>query len=256
VRHDLANVLTGISFYGSQLAADLPPETASAMDAAAIGEAVERGGGLLNLLLELWRDAPEPEVVPLDPAAVVDAIARVLAVVAEPRALEVGPLESMVVRASRRLLEEALLALVVEARAATRGPGGPLILAVTVEQLAADNALGLPAGVYAAVSVGDAAPAPPDGVTEMAGGPRSGSGGSSQDGEPEVVSTLDANLASTRFGKPGRGIAIARHAARTAGGWLRIERWPGGGTRATILLPQAISRRRGAPEAGDARTDA
>jgi signal transduction histidine kinase len=236
VRHDLANALTGISFYGSQLVADLPPEMASAEDAAAIGGMVARSGRLLDLLLQLGREASESEVVPLDPAAVVDAIAPVLTLVAEPCALEVGRLESMVVRASRRMLDEALLALVVDAREAAAGVESSIRVVVIAELLAEGNALDLPAGTYAAISVGEPVPGQSDGVADAPP-----SAAFAWPGERDLA----AALAATRPGEPGRGVALAAFAARTAGGAVRVDRSPGGGARATILLPQAVSGRRG-----------
>ena len=55
VRHDLANVVTGISFYTSELEAELPDGTAAARVAAAIGDELARAAQLLDISRDALR---------------------------------------------------------------------------------------------------------------------------------------------------------------------------------------------------------
>lgn len=233
VRHDLANVLTGISFYSSHIAADLPPGT-STEEANAIGDAVLRSARLLEQMRDLWREASEREVVPLDPAAVVDAMTPLLAAAALPVALTVDRLDSMVVRASRRALEESVLSLVVDAREAAGarrdGAPGSIRIRVAAEELREGNPAGVRPGPYAAVSVDGDAPTPDEAVA--------GSPGAS------------GPTAHAAAGEPGFGRALAAAGARVSGGGLRAERTGEGRACTTLLLPVAVSRRR-----SDAGTD-
>lgn len=216
VRHDLANVLTGISFYSSELAGSIPDGSQATRDAAAIGEEVARGTRLLERLLVLWREPSEAQVVPLDPAAVVDALAPLLTVVAAPAELLVGPLESLVVRASRRALEEALLVLVLEGR----GPGGRIRVAVEAEVV--DGGRGQAASRVAAIRV-----------------TRDGAGAASR------LSSAATDLRGSGGGTDGpSGLALASAAAGAVGGTVREERLSDGGLTTIMLLPEAVSRQR------------
>lgn len=232
LRHDLANKLMGISFYASQLGDELRAGTANADEAGTIDDLVANSAALLEQLRRVWREPSEAEVAPLDPAMVVAGILPMLTAVAEPSALEVGSLEPVIVRASQRGLEEAVLALILDAREDAGPASRPIRIDVGVEQLAADNPLGLAAGRYAAVLVAAEADA--------------GRGGISVDAPDAGIG--DGSLPLP--GEPGFGLALAACSARAWGGAVHVEA-TGGGTLTTILVPQAVSRRRRDAAAGD-----
>lgn len=244
LRHDLANKLMGITFYASQLSDELQAGTSNADEAATIDDLVASSASLLDQLRRLWREPPEADVLPVDPSMVVAGILPMLTAVAEPCVLEVGRLDPVVVRASQRGLEEAVLALVMDAREDAGAGRGPIRIDVGAEQLAAGNPFGLPAGRYAAVVVaGDAADGTPD-AADTAGDAAGPTGG----GTP-ARGIGGGGLPLP--GEPGFGLALAASGARAWGGAVHAEAI-GSGTLVTILLPEAVSRRR---RNGDARDD-
>jgi signal transduction histidine kinase/ActR/RegA family two-component response regulator len=219
VAHDFNNLLAVILGYCGMVADSLPPDDPGQADVEGIRKAAERGASLTRQLLIFSRLEPSRlETVDLN------------TVVSETRNLlrrTLGEDVSVVtrladdlnaVRADRSKMEQVLLNLVMNARAAM--PHGGVL---SIETVNADAAVVLS-------------------VTDEGHGM-----------EPEVVQRAFEPFFTTRpKGRgTGLGLATAYGAVADAGGSIHIESAPGAGTTVRIRLPATAESDQAEADAGD-----
>jgi signal transduction histidine kinase/ActR/RegA family two-component response regulator len=155
VAHDFNNILTVISACGSLLRLDLERSGAATGLVDDILKAAERAARLTRQLLAFSRSAP-PETARLDLGEIVrDMLTMIRRLVGEDVVVEAfTPEARLVVEAETSQIEQILLNLAANARDAMPS-GGRLVIRVEPRTLAEGNALALPPGDYAAVTVAD-----------------------------------------------------------------------------------------------------
>jgi PAS domain S-box-containing protein len=219
VAHDFNNLLAVILGYCGMVADSLPPDDPGQADVEGIRKAAERGASLTRQLLIFSRLEPSRlETVDLN------------TVVSETRNLlkrTLGEDVSVVtrladdlnaVRADRSKMEQVLLNLVMNARAAM--PHGGVL---SIETVNADAAVVLS-------------------VTDEGHGM-----------EPEVVQRAFEPFFTTRPKGQGTGLGLATAygAVADAGGSIHIESAPGAGTTVRIRLPATAESDQAEADAGD-----
>jgi PAS domain S-box-containing protein len=219
VAHDFNNLLAVILGYCGMVADSLPPDDPGQADVEGIRKAAERGASLTRQLLIFSRLEPSRlETVDLN------------TVVSETRNLlkrTLGEDISVVtrladdlnaVRADRSKMEQVLLNLVMNARAAM--PHGGVL---SIETVNADAAVVLS-------------------VTDEGHGM-----------EPEVVQRAFEPFFTTRPKGQGTGLGLATAygAVADAGGSIHIESAPGAGTTVRIRLPATAASDQAEADAGD-----
>jgi signal transduction histidine kinase len=223
--HDFGNVLLAISLYQGFIAEGLGPDHALAPDAAAIGEALDRGRVIHAQLLAVGRDSPNEWHGQVDVPAVLDRLRGILQSIASPATLRMAanpghaPGALPKVRIGQRDLEHAVLSLVVNARDAMTSRAGVITVTVGAELLAAGSDVVLPEGRYVTVVTTDDGPGMPREVLDRA---------------------VDPFYTTGEHGT-GLGLPSVLRTARRAGGAVRIESEPGVGTTVTLLLPVAAA---------------
>ncbi len=219
VAHDFNNLLAVILGYCDIVAESLPPDDPGREDVAGIRKAAERGAGLTRQLLIFSRLEPSRlEIIDLDTVVgeTRDLLRRTLGEDITVVTRLAGDLHP--VRADRSKMEQVLLNLVVNARAAMPG-GGTL----TIETRNADGAVVLS-------------------VTDEGHGM-----------EPEVVRRAFEPFFTTRPKGQGTGLGLATAygAVTDAGGSIDIDSTPGEGTTVRICLPATADSDDAPPAAQD-----
>jgi CheY-like chemotaxis protein len=219
VAHDFSNVLAVVLGYSDLLLRDVPPGDARMRECVeGITEAAHRAVGVTRQLLTLSRKKLlRPEVLSVN--KVVTDLGRLLSrAIGERIALDTRlgePLWPVVADSDQ--LAQVLLNLAVNARDAMPD-GGPLEIATANVELAEPaRDVGLPSGRYVSLSV------------------RDGGCGMSE----EVRARIFEPFFTTKETGTGLGLATVYGIVRQAGGAIRVESRPGGGTRFTVLLPAA-----------------
>ncbi len=217
VAHDFNNILTVIAACGSLLRHDLEASGATTRLVDDILKASERATRLTRQLLAFSRSAP-PETARLDLGEVVrDMLTMIRRLVGEDVAVEaLTPAVDLVVEAETLQIEQILLNLAANARDAMP-TGGRLTIGVEPRTLPEGNALRLPPGDYAAVTVTD------DGI-----------------GMDDVTlgRIFEPQFTTKEAGK-GTGIGLSAVVTNVTKlrGQVSVESAPGRGTSFTFTLP-------------------
>ncbi len=155
VAHDFNNILTVIAACGSLLRLDLQRSGAPTRLVDDLLEAAERAARLTRQLLAFSRSAP-PGTLRLDLGQLVrEMLAMIRRLVGEDVVVEAEtPDERLVVEAEASQIEQILLNLTANSRDAMPN-GGRLLIRVESQALGEGNALALPPGPYASVTVSD-----------------------------------------------------------------------------------------------------
>lgn len=211
VAHDFNNVLAAFLSGAQLLMLDLPEGSASRATAKRVHEAALNGAQLTRQLLAFSRKADfRPSEI--DVTALVQRIAPVLVrLLGAAHRLELTPAAACVVNVDAGQLEQALLALVLNAREAMEG-GGTITIAVRelppaaqmaplVELLVSDDGAGM---------------------------------------RPEVTRRVFEPFFTTRVGHRGLGLSTVFGFARQSGGHVTVESVPGEGTRVRVFLPASV----------------
>jgi PAS domain S-box-containing protein len=229
VAHDFNNLLMAIlgslELVQKRLAGAADDKTLSLLDNAIQG--AQRGASLTRRMLAFAR-RQELKTEPLELPALVRGMTGLLE-------RSIGPGVRITSRFSPGLplvltdanqLEAALMNLVVNARDAMP-EGGQITIAASEETLGEGNALALPPGAYACLS-----------VTDTGGGMD----------EATLAHAVEPFFTTKGVGKgTGLGLPMVHGLAEQSGGRLRLTSRPGEGTRAEMWLPAAIGPG-GAPE--------
>jgi signal transduction histidine kinase/CheY-like chemotaxis protein len=217
VAHDFNNILTVISACGSLQRLDLERSRAPTALVDDILKAAERAARLTRQLLAFSRSAP-PEAVRLDLGEIVrDMLTMIRRLVGEDVVVEAFTPEScLVVEAETSQIEQVLLNLAANARDAMPN-GGRLVIKVEPRTLAEGNALALPPGDYAAVTVTD------DGIGM----------------DEATLGRIFEPLFTTKEAGKGTGIGLSAVVSNVAKlrGKVSIESARGRGTSLTFTLP-------------------
>jgi signal transduction histidine kinase len=219
--HDFNNLLNVILAANEALALQLP-EGSDGRELARISQdAAEKGAELLRRIADLSQPEAAAEA-PLECAEVLVATTR-LANVSTPANVTVVAMAmpaALACYAERAGLESALLNLCVNAGHAMPR-GGAVQVCAEPAFLAGEaaDALGLPPGCYAALSVKD----PGVGMS------------------PQVLARAMEPYFTTRRGRGGTGLGLAgvKDFAARSGGALKLVSQEGRGTTATLYLPAA-----------------
>ncbi len=229
VAHDFNNLLMAIlgslEMVQKRVAGQLDAKTLGLLDNAIQG--AQRGASLTRRMLAFAR-RQELKTEPLALPALVRGMTGLL-----ERSIGPGmgianrfPPDLPLVLTDANQLEAALMNLVVNARDAMPD-GGQITIAAREEALGPDNALALPPGPYACLSVTDT--------------------GMGMD-ETTLAHAVEPFFTTKGVGKgTGLGLPMVHGLAEQSGGRLRIDSRPGEGTTAEMWLPAAIGQG-GAPE--------
>ena len=222
VAHDFSNLLAVILGYSDLLLRDLPPGDVRLRESAdGIVEAAHRAVGVTRQLLTLSRKKLlRTEVLSLN--KVVADVQRLLGrAIGERIELSVKLADGLrPVLADADQVAQVLLNLAVNARDAMP-EGGPLAIETADADLPdAHRELGLAPGRYVTLAVRD-------GGVGMA---------------DEVRSRIFEPFFTTKESGTGLGLATVYGIVRQAGGAVRVESRPGGGTTFTVYLPVAEER--------------
>jgi signal transduction histidine kinase/ActR/RegA family two-component response regulator len=222
IAHDFSNLLAVILGYSDLLVRDLPSGNPRVRESAeGIVEAAHRAVGVTRQLLTLSRKKLlRPEVLSLN--RVVQDLGKLLArAIGERIELSTRLQDGLwPVIADADQLAQVLLNLAVNARDAMPD-GGPLSVATGNLDLAeASSDLGLPAGRYVTLEVKDGG----CGMTE------------------DVRARIFEPFFTTKETGTGLGLATVYGIVRQAGGAIRVESRPGGGSTFTVHLPAADER--------------
>jgi PAS domain S-box-containing protein len=222
VAHDFNNLLMAIlgslELVEKRLDGDIDAKTLSLLDNAIHG--AQRGASLTRRMLAFAR-RQELKTEPLELPALVRGMTGLLE-------RSIGPGVRIASRFSPDLplvltdanqLEAALMNLVVNARDAMP-EGGQITIAAREETLGPDNALALPPGAYACLSVTD--------------------NGMGMD-EGTLAHAVEPFFTTKGVGKgTGLGLPMVHGLAEQSGGRLRLSSRPGEGTTAEMWLPAAV----------------
>jgi PAS domain S-box-containing protein len=229
VAHDFNNLLMAIlgslELVQKRLAGGIDAKTQSLLDNAIQG--AQRGASLTKRMLAFAR-RQDLKTEPLELAALVRGMTGLLERSIGPgvRIASRFPPGLPLALSDANQLEAALMNLVVNSRDAMPG-GGQIIIAAREEVLEPDNALGLPSGAYACLSVSD-----------------TGAGM----GEDTLARAVEPFFTTKGVGKgTGLGLPMVHGLAEQSGGRLRLASRIGEGTTAEIWLPAAVGPG-GAPE--------
>jgi two-component system, cell cycle sensor histidine kinase and response regulator CckA len=221
IAHDFSNMLAVILGWSDMLVRDLPAGDARLRESAeGIVEAAHRAVGVTRQLLTLSRKKLlRTEVLSLN--KVVQDLGRLLArAIGERIELSTALQDGLwPVVADSDQLAQVLLNLAVNARDAMPD-GGPLAISTANVDLPAAPDVGLPAGRYVALTVKDGGA----GMTD------------------EVRARLFEPFFTTKDHGTGLGLATVYGIVRQAGGAIRVDSRPGGGTTFTVFLPPADER--------------
>ena len=216
VAHDIANLVTTISGYGSLLQKTLPEDDPRHPDLEGILTAAERCCALARQLLDTGR--PEAAAPPLlDVSATTEELMVVLQKLVSNRGQLVWrrSARTLLVGIDRLQFEQVLLNLVGNARDALRHGGTLKIEALVSSVLPGDERL--PPGEYVRLSVSDEG----DGM------------------EAETVQRIFEPFFSTKGSErnSGLGLATVRSVVEAHRGDIRVVSTPGRGSCFTVLLP-------------------
>ncbi|HEY6099009.1 MAG TPA: ATP-binding protein, partial [Anaeromyxobacter sp.] len=222
IAHDFSNVLAVILGYSDLLLRDMPTGDPRLREyAEGIVEAAHRAVGVTRQLLTLSRKKLlRPEILSVN--KVVQDLGKLLSRAMGERIDLVHRLGEGVppVVADADQLAQVLLNLAVNARDAMPD-GGPLEIATATVELAAPAPdVGLPAGRFVTLSVKD------------------GGCGMSED----VRARIFEPFFTTKETGTGLGLATVYGIVRQAGGAIRVDSRPGGGSTFTVYLPAADDR--------------
>jgi two-component system, cell cycle sensor histidine kinase and response regulator CckA len=222
VAHDFSNVLAVILGYSDLLMRDLPAGDPRIREYAdGIVEAANRAVGVTRQLLTLSRKKLlRPEVLSVN--KVVQDIGKLLSRAIGERIELTTRLGDQIppILADADQLAQVLLNLAVNARDAMPD-GGPLEIFTNVVDLAAPAPdLGLPPGRYVTLAVKDGG----CGMTE------------------EVRARIFEPFFTTKETGTGLGLATVYGIVRQAGGAIRVDSRPGGGSTFTVYLPAGDER--------------
>ncbi|MGG5818482.1 ATP-binding protein [Falsiroseomonas sp. HW251] len=224
IAHDFNNILQAVSGTATLAERDAADPEAVRRRMQALGGAVARGAAITHRLLAFARrDAPKVE--PLDPGALLQGAAEILAPALGARipvAVEAAPgLPALLGDPAQ--LQTALINLATNARDAMP-TGGRLTLSATAEALPAGGGpAALRPGRYIRVSVADT--------------------GTGMD-EATLARVTEPFFTTKPLGKgTGLGLSMAKSMAEGAGGGLSIDSAPGRGTTVSLWLPEAEAGR-------------
>jgi two-component system, cell cycle sensor histidine kinase and response regulator CckA len=222
VAHDFSNVLAVILGYSDLLSRDLPTGDPRMREYAdGIVEAAHRAVGVTRQLLTLSRKKLlRPEILTVN--KVVQDLGKLLSrAIGERIELTTRLGEGMPpIVADADQLAQVLLNLAVNARDAMPD-GGPLEISTALVELGMPAPdLGLPAGRYVTLAVKDGG----CGMTE------------------EVRARIFEPFFTTKESGTGLGLATVYGIVRQAGGAIRVESRPAGGSTFTVYLPAADER--------------
>ncbi|HEY4031961.1 MAG TPA: PAS domain S-box protein [Caulobacteraceae bacterium] len=223
VAHDFNNLLMAIlgslELVQKRLGDQIDPKTQGLLDNAIQG--AQRGASLTRRMLAFAR-RQELKTEPLALPALVRGMTGLLERTIGPGvriASRFSPGLPLVLTDANQL-EAALMNLVVNARDAMP-QGGQILIAAREETLQPDNALGLPPGAYACLSVTDT--------------------GAGMD-EATLNHAVEPFFTTKGVGKgTGLGLPMVHGLAEQSGGRLRLDSRPGEGTTAEMWLPAAIA---------------
>ncbi|WP_437161468.1 ATP-binding protein [Falsiroseomonas sp. E2-1-a20] len=223
VAHDFNNIMQAIQSGASLIRRRAESPDAVRHLAQMVEEATQRGGSVTRRLLSFARRG-ELRLEPVDPAGLVRGLREILwhTLGAQIRT-EIDadrPLPALLT--DRGQLETVLVNLATNARDAMP-QGGTLSISATEEYLSPEGAraLGLDAGRYVRISVGDTG----EGMA------------------PDVLARVGEPFFSTKLAGAGTGLglAMARGFVEQSSGTLLIESALGTGTTVTIRLPAATA---------------
>jgi two-component system, cell cycle sensor histidine kinase and response regulator CckA len=222
VAHDFSNVLAVILGYSDLLSRDLPSGDPRMREYAdGIIEAAHRAVGVTRQLLTLSRKKLlRPEILAVN--KIVNDLGRLLSrAIGERIELTTRLGEGLpAIIADADQLAQVLINLAVNARDAMPD-GGPMEIATAGVELAAPATdIGLPAGRYVTLAVKD------------------GGCGMSE----EVRARIFEPFFTTKESGTGLGLATVYGIVRQAGGAIRVESRPGGGSTFTVYFPAADER--------------
>jgi signal transduction histidine kinase len=207
IAHELKNPLASIQGLAVLLARRFPEGGREAEQAGVLLGEVRRMGAILEEFLNFSRPVHDLSLRPVDPAAVLAAVAALHEGVAAARGVtfDLRPDPTPSLTADRRKLEQVLVNLVQNALDASP-PGGRVVLRV-----GADAAGGVQFRV--------------------------------EDDGPGLAAEVRGRLftpgATTKAAGSGLGLVVARAIAEQHGGALALEERPEGGVRAVCTLPLA-----------------
>jgi PAS domain S-box-containing protein len=222
VAHDFSNVLAVILGYSDLLSRDLPSGDPRMREYAdGIVEAAHRAVGVTRQLLTLSRKKLlRPEILAVN--KVVQDLGKLLSRAIGERIELTTKLGDGIppIVADADQLAQVLLNLAVNARDAMPD-GGPLEIATALVELGLPAPdLGLPAGRYVTLTVKDGG----SGMTD------------------DVRARIFEPFFTTKESGTGLGLATVYGIVRQAGGAIRVESRPGGGSTFTVYLPAADER--------------
>lgn len=217
IAHEFKNLLTIIMAYASLLRDQMPSPELQA-DVARIQQAAQAANDLTARLLAVARHST-PATEDLD---IHDVLGDIVALQKKtlPRTITLSVPErnpAPRVRADRAALDRALLNLCLNARDAMP-EGGKLALELAEARLSAQDIQSRSEqrpGHYLVISVSDTGPGVP----------------------PEIKDRIFEPFFTTRKTATGMGLPVARHAIRSAGGWITLYSEPGLGACFKIYLP-------------------
>ena len=225
IAHDFNNILASILGYVSLAQTILPPEGTEriANYLAAVMSAGERARELVAKMLEFSRNAPREDLQPVDPAPLIDEVARMMkAIIPSSMKLVVhhaaAPIFALLDPSD---LHQLLVNLIVNARDAL-GPHGQ----IDVRLLSPHRVRGVCSGCHGSVN----------GHYLVIEVEDNGSGI-----EPDVLSRIFDPFFSTKIaGKgTGMGLSVVHGILHRGRGHVLVESRPGQGTRFRLLFPPA-----------------
>ena len=225
IAHDFNNILASILGYVSLVQTILPPagNERIANYLSAVVSAGERARELVTKMLEFSRNAPREDLQPVDPAPLVDEVARMMkAIIPSSISLAVhhatAPVSALLDPSD---LHQLLVNLIVNARDAL-GPHGQ----IDIRLLSPHRVRGVCSGCHSAVN----------GHYLVIEVEDNGSGI-----EPEVLSRIFDPFFSTKSaGKgTGMGLSVVHGILHRGRGHVLVESRPGQGTRFRLLFPPA-----------------
>jgi PAS domain S-box-containing protein len=218
IAHDFNNLLTAILGYAALAERAVSKGSPAHVALTRLEETASRGTGLTSQLLAFARRRPV-DAQTLDLADVVavacEQLGRILPPGIELVVERARPLPP--VRVDRGQFEQVVIHLAMNARDAMP-TGGRLAIETRGQQLDSDRAgtLGVPPGPYVCVAVRD----------------------TGRGMDREVQRRIFEPFFTTRPGQSsGLGLAIAKGAVAQAGGTIRVETSPGGGSCFEVLIP-------------------
>jgi len=217
--HEIRNPLTSIGVSASLLRRRLAAKGEPVDLLEKIGVELERIEGTIAHCLEYARPL-SPGSVPTDPAVLLDeaiALARLRrgsdGVVIE----RCYPDDLLVIACDRALILESLVNILVNAYEALGGRGTITVAAESTSPRTAGDAAPGSADRQLVVRITDSGPGVP----------------------PELIDRIFYPFFTTKTSGSGIGLASARKAVESHGGWLDVESEPGKGTTFTMKLPVA-----------------